>query len=269
MLTVPQKLISGVLGRTSSPYTAAANALFAAMTTPPTTARKIIINNLIVALQNAGAWSRMDCLYVLAAADSQAARLNWKTPGTLTASAVNSPAFAADQGYTGDGSTSLLDSGFNPATAGGQFALNSAHLGLWDRLDIGTTGNPQVGNLNATLQNKSAAAGSTLCRVNAGSSITSTGIPTGVLSHYVGNRNNSSTHDIWAAGNKVASAVASTSTSVSSLTFAMLGRQIGASSYQYSPRQMSAFHWGADLSDAQITATYNALLTYMQAVGAA
>lgn len=252
-------------------YDAAASALFAAMTTPPTELRKQQINTLIVALKASGAWSLIDCLYVLAAADNQAARLNWKNPALFTASAINSPTFTVDRGYASDGSTSLLDSGFNPATAGGSYALNSAHLAIWDRVDASLTASPPVGNLNATVQNKAGLTSSALSRVNAGGTTTNTGLPTSAMMHYVANRNNGANHDLWGGGTKIAAAVASASTAISSLSFTMLARQISAGSYQFSQsgRQMSAYHWGAALSDAQITGAYNALLAYMQAVGAA
>ncbi|HXC20220.1 MAG TPA: hypothetical protein VNV13_01980, partial [Steroidobacteraceae bacterium] len=61
-------------------------AIFAAFTTPPTTSRKVIINTLVNALLNGSTdtWDKMDVLYVMAAADSQAASINWKNPGTTT-----------------------------------------------------------------------------------------------------------------------------------------------------------------------------------------
>lgn len=252
----------------SSPYDPAANALFAAMTTPPDAARKTLINNMIVSLKASGVWALLDCLYVLAAADNQAARLNWKAPGTFTASPVNSPAFVVDRGYTGDGSSSLLDSGFNPATTG-QGTLNSAHFGYWDRLDVTDAASVVGGNLNTTLTNKQGGSTSRITsRINAGVTVNTTGLPTTVMSHYVQNRNNSATHDVWGAGSKIVAASASTSTSISSLSLTMLARQISAGSYQFSTRQMSAYHWGAALSDAQITSTYSALAAFMTAIGA-
>ena len=114
-------------------YDAAATALFARFTTPPTSARKAVINTLIVALKDAGVWSKLDALYLFAAADSQAARQNW-VQDLYNATAVSSPTFTADRGYNGDGSASYVDSGFNPTTAvTPKFVQNSAYFGLWSR----------------------------------------------------------------------------------------------------------------------------------------
>ena len=51
--------------------------------------------------------------------------------GTLTASLVNSPTFTTDRGFTGNGSTSYLDSGYNVSTGGGVYAQDSAHMGVY------------------------------------------------------------------------------------------------------------------------------------------
>jgi len=108
------------------------DALIARFTTPPTTARAKAINTFIGSLINAGVWAKLDCLYVTAAADSQAARRNWvQDAHNLTA--VNSPTFTADRGYAGNGSTSYLNTNYNPLTNGQQYTLNSAHVSVYNR----------------------------------------------------------------------------------------------------------------------------------------
>lgn len=82
-----------------------AQTLFAAMSVEPDAARKTLINDLIAGLKADGIWAELDLLYVKAAHDAQAGRLNWKNPGTFDLIEVNSPAFHTDRGYTGDGST--------------------------------------------------------------------------------------------------------------------------------------------------------------------
>ena len=250
-------------------YSAAALTLFAAMGTQPTQYRKMLYNNFILALQASGAWALMDCIYLLAAANSQAALLNIKSPSTFTATPINAPTFTADRDYTGNATSQVLDSGFKPATAGGNMALNSAHVGLWCRTDNATGTGAAVGNLNTTLQNKSSALDTAVSRLNAGSTITTNGLPTGSLNHWVANRNNAANYDIWGGGSKAASAIASATTAMSSLSFTMLGRQTAAATYQYNGYPMSAFHWGGALSDAQVLSVYNALYAFLHGVEAA
>lgn len=106
----------GVATGGGSSYAAETEAIAAAFTTPPTTGRKDLIDACVVALKTAGVWTKLDALYAFAAADSQAAKINWKAPGTYNATEVNAPTFTADSGFTG-ASTKYLDSGFNPTTA--------------------------------------------------------------------------------------------------------------------------------------------------------
>ncbi|WP_336802535.1 hypothetical protein, partial [Kaistia sp. MMO-174] len=73
---------------------------FARLTNQPTTARKKLYNDLIVSLKTAGVWAKLDALYVLAAADAQAARQNL-VANAYNISASGSPVFTADRGYTG------------------------------------------------------------------------------------------------------------------------------------------------------------------------
>jgi hypothetical protein len=105
--------------------------IFAAFTTPPTAARKTAISDYVEALKTAGVWDILDVLYVFAAADSQAALINWKSPGTFDATITGAPTFTADQGFDIVGASAYVNAGgYNPSTAGGNWALNSAHMGL-------------------------------------------------------------------------------------------------------------------------------------------
>lgn len=125
----------GVVGAGSS-YQAETEAIAAAFTTPPTTARKDLIDAAVVALKSAGVWTKLDALYAFAAADSQAALINWKAPGTFNCTEVNAPVFTADQGFTG-ASTKYLDSGFNPTTAPSpKFVQDSASAFAWSNTNV-------------------------------------------------------------------------------------------------------------------------------------
>ncbi|MES2442780.1 MAG: hypothetical protein V4574_08105 [Pseudomonadota bacterium] len=128
-LSIPE-----VAGRARSGRDAAANALIARMTSAPGEARAGLIDALVRGLKDAGVWAKLDLLYLLAAHDAQAARLNWvEAAHDLTA--VNSPGFTVDRGYAGDGTASYLDTGWAPSGAV-HFVQDSAALGCW--LNAGT-----------------------------------------------------------------------------------------------------------------------------------
>lgn len=115
----------------SASYEAETVALVARMTTPPTTEREVVINDLIKGLKDADFWDRIDVLKLYAAADSQAACLNWKS--TSFNSVVNGAnTFTADEGFTGAGGTGISE--YNMGTAGGNYTQNDNFIGVYSRV---------------------------------------------------------------------------------------------------------------------------------------
>ncbi|MCK1501485.1 hypothetical protein [Bradyrhizobium sp. 188] len=254
------------LGTVGTPtYDSDALAIFAAFTTPPVAARKTLINACVVSLKTAGVWSTLDALWVMAAADSQAARINWKNPATFTLSPVNSPTFTADRGYQGDGATSYLNTGFTPSTAGGSFSLNSAHLGVWSRTDLNSAAADMgAGAAGATSSMFVRNSGNLAGRSNDNSGSATMFATADSLGHFVLGRTDG-TNRRGSKNGAAATTVAAASVTLTNaqITVAALG---GAS---MSSRQYAEAHLGGGLSDANVAALYNALLTYNQAVGAA
>lgn len=109
-------------------------ALAARFEVAPTTPRLGAIDRLIVGLQAAGVWGKLDAFYVLAAHSAQAARQNWIGPN-YNLTPVGVPVFTPDQGYRGNGVDAYLDTGFNPRIANGNFQRDHASLGFWNLTD--------------------------------------------------------------------------------------------------------------------------------------
>lgn len=127
-------------GRFAASYSytnAEAATLVAAMSSAPNDTRKAVIDTCIGAIKTAGVWSKLDCLWIRAAHDSQAALLDWKRLSDSTA--VNSPTFTTDRGFTGDGSTSYINTNFTPSTDGVNYIRDSACMGAY--LNAGTDTN--------------------------------------------------------------------------------------------------------------------------------
>lgn len=133
-------------------YDQDAQRVFDAFATPPTTTRKIMINKLVADLKAAGVFQLLDLFYVLAAADSQAARINWKNPGVLTASEVSSPTFTTDRGYAGNGSSSYLDTGWKPNPNGVNYTQNNASMWVWSLSDV-SSNNSVIGSIDVPICN--------------------------------------------------------------------------------------------------------------------
>jgi len=239
-------------------WTAETRVLVAAMAVPPAGARVAQIDTLIKSLKAADVWRLLDALYLLAGHDSQAARLNWKSPGAFTLSPSNAPTFLADRGYTGDGATSGLN-GPNLATFGGQYALNNAHMGVW----CGTDATEIVGDVGATLNVIRAHNGAATCYLRANSgAVQPTISPATAVGHTLWSRDNSDSIEAYKNGVSLGTQ-ALVSTSISSAAFGVCYAGTG-----FSTKRIQAAHVGAALTAAQIAALYAALAIYMAALGA-
>lgn len=233
-------------------------ALFAAMTVPPTAARAEAITATIIELKKSDVWRVLDVLYVHAAADLQAALLNWKDPGRFTAvhSGGGTLTFEADLGVTSDG-TSYLDTGWNPATNGVNFRLHAAHLGIVigtavsdTNFDAGTGSTLRIGGRSGTTGTM---------RINSGST---TGIPPVATSigHLIGHRREGSSDQLGSKDGATSHALNGPATSVGSANLFIAGNISGT----FSARRIAAVHAGGPLTDAQIISLYNALSAYQQ-----
>jgi len=110
-------------------FSAQTEALSARFTTPPTAARKALINNLFAAASSHGWLQHLDVLNLIGA-DEQASTRNWIEDAFNTVN-VNSVAFTADDHFATDGTTNYLDMVYNAATDGGNFTQNDALVGVW------------------------------------------------------------------------------------------------------------------------------------------
>lgn len=256
----------------TSPYVRQARDLFDRFTTPPATDRRLLINTLIKSFVQAGIWDKLDAFYMLAAADAQSSLLNWvSTSYNLTV--VSTPTFTADRGYKGNGTSSYLRTGFNPATAvSPKSVLNSASMGVYingtpatglDRAQMGiinganyqlldvTVGNAVVGRMNTDTTGSASGAG------QAGN----TGL-------FAINRTGSTASRLTRNGTDLAT-TAVASTSVPSEEIIIMARYSGGTPARYSTDQFAMSYIGAGLSDAEDDALYSALNVYLTALGAA
>lgn len=233
-------------------------ALFARFTTPPTLTRMVQINTLIGSLISGGVWTKFDAFYMLAAADAQSSLLNWvSTSYNLTA--VSSPTFAADRGYTGNGTTSYLDTGFNPTTAPSpKFTQNSAHLGLWSRTNLpnGAADSQDAGSANAYIGRSVAVAGRALGRPNtsAGQQFGDGAYP----GHAVWARSAAAVWESYAQGVDAGGGTTASAAPTNS-TLAILRSRDG----NFGANQIASVHIGSNLTAGEVLATYNALNAYL------
>ena len=105
--------------------------------TAPSAAQQTLQNTLVTDLKTAGVWDKLDVFYVFATdGDSDYATLNWKAPSSHQTTKVNSPTFTADSGFTGDGSSSYLDTNFTISTDATNYSQNNASTFVYINNDL-------------------------------------------------------------------------------------------------------------------------------------
>ena len=104
--------------------------------------------NEITGYQNAicywvaqGVYSNIDAAYILATNNTTTAVLNLVTSGTFDGVlTIGGGTFTVDRGITGDGSSTVISTGFTPSTSGGNYGgnINTGFLGAYDRTSDAT-----------------------------------------------------------------------------------------------------------------------------------
>ncbi|HEX5184232.1 MAG TPA: hypothetical protein VFW19_13930 [Allosphingosinicella sp.] len=255
----------------ASPYAPEAAALFARMDNPPDDDRKTLIDTFIRALKD-GATSgsdilgRMDAFWVLAAADDQAASLDWTGAHDLGAMLSGGAFFRGtlvpDRGWMWNGNSgdlNQLDTGIALGTTPTQCTADAFHMGAFMADDDPANG-AAIGT--SSPQNfiwAAADGGSSTMRILATVTISS---PVGSgPRHFVGSRAGT-TETAYANGVAGTSGTA-TRPLVASLTLGNVG--------QVNPVTvpLAIAHFGLDLSAAEILDLYHACQAYLQGVGVA
>lgn len=242
---------------------AEAEALVARFATPPTNSRKELIDTLVGSLKTAGVWSKLDALYVMAAADEQAAQRNW-VADQYNLTPVNAPTFTPDVGYQGNGTNQKLTTGFNAATATTpKFVQDSAHAAIWSATDLANGAGSsndfgQVGSTVSYISRSNSTPGLARIRPNTGSTVNGS---SGGYIGLIGWSRNASNE--WKAyRNGVATATGTTvSAALPSSAFEFL-----ASFGGYGVNQLSLGCFGGELSDAEFDALYDAVAAYLDVV---
>ena len=240
---------------------------FNRLTTQPTAARKTLYDTLFRALIAAGVLTKLDVLYLFAAADSATALTNL-VQSSYGGGIHGSVTLTADQGAQSDGSTGYIDTGFIASSAGGQYALNSASAGAWS-LTAGATGG--VGHYTF-----GASDGTNLTQLNirTNTNVISSNVndaTAGTVANsttdgfFTLSRTSSSGWDISRNASSLAT-ITQSSVALPTVSIAVLARNISGTAAGFDNKQLAVFFLGAGLSSTDLTNLYNALHAYLQAV---
>lgn len=228
--------------------------------TLPSDAQKALQNQLLVNLKTAGVWSKLDTFANFATdGDSNFALIDWKRLTQYTA--VNSPTFTANKGFNGNGTSSYIDTNFNPATSGANYTLNNAsrYVYLYSAT-VGQTG-PLDGNDTVNNNNIQRSGSTGNNRINQGSTVISPSFS------YTGTKGMKSIHRTSNTDLTLFNATTSaTATNTGSASLPNLSQYILRSGLTYSAHnRISMYSMGASLI-AENTAYVNAFENYINSL---
>lgn len=97
--------------------------------TLPTAPQQTLQNQLVVDLKSAGFWSRMDSFAVFATdGDRDFALIDWKR--LVNFFGTNTPSFTPNYGFEGDGSSTWIDTNYNPSVHGSNYQRDNAGVSI-------------------------------------------------------------------------------------------------------------------------------------------
>lgn len=246
------------------PLSPGAAALIARMSPAPNPSRAMLIASTYDRMASRSYWSKLDCLYLLAAHDSQASRLNWKA-NEFNITVSGSPTFTTDLGWAG-ALSSYLDTGFAPSTAGRNYALNNATMMGWSGT-VGAVGIDANFLSVGLFANLGGSATGYLCpRDSTNEIVVRVNDPTGMTVSNTGSdgmftavRDSSTSRGV--GHNDTMTGGGQVSSSITTGNLILLPGQTVVSNLR-----MSAAAAGGALTAAEVAQLYNDLLPYMRAV---
>jgi hypothetical protein len=160
-----QRFASGGGGGFDADYQAVLDYATTQGYTLPSSGQQALQNQLVLDLKTAGVWSKLDTFGVFATdGDSDFALIDWIKLSDYTA--VNSPTFTTNEGFKGNATSSYINTNFNPATQGVNFANDNAGISFYVKI-AQTLGLETSGEPNSAIRLRNSNSG--LQRLNAGS----------------------------------------------------------------------------------------------------
>jgi hypothetical protein len=233
--------------------------------------RLTLVSNLIVSLKSAGVWTKLDRLWLFAGENTQSATID--LAALQTAVPTNSPTFTVDRGYTTNGSSSYVDTNFNPSSGTPNYALNSAHMTFWNRLNKAATATVEMGDATVATGHVTSVSvkwsdGNTYFAVNDSNGDGGRAAPANVVGFWAASRVDSATGTVYQNGSSLGDN-GQASVAIPIYTFLVgASRSAGSTPSNFSTCQYASASLGAGLDSTEVSAYYSALSTYMTAVGA-
>lgn len=230
------------------------------------------IQDLINGLTADGVFAKLDRLWVFAQATEALALVDLVAGATATA--VNSPTFTANRGYTGEDAvspTKYIDTGYNPFTDGINYTTNSAHLSAWCVGNVASVnGGCLAGNQDGAKQTDmfdTFTDGNIYVRTNSDGAAPNLGPPATRAGHWIGNTNAANTEQVYQNGSLFGTPIGDTTAGPINFKFFALCRSESNIAKFGAPNQVAMVSMGGSLNATDALNFYSRLRTYMTAVG--
>lgn len=231
--------------------------------------RVVIVRQFIAAEITSGAWYLSDDYLGFWAENAAQALTSLKQRRLATA--VAAPTFTADRGYTMNGSSQYIDTGFIPAVNGLNCTGTSQHIGVYERTNVSSSG-ISAGTVDAAVRvlsvnNRNGA--NAVGRANtAGLNFTLTTANSQGLKA-VSRANGGLTVKLFDRGVKLTDATAASTAAVAPSRSIYVGAVNNAgTAASFRAASTGFFVVGGAMSDAQHLAQYNAIQAWATSVGA-
>jgi hypothetical protein len=247
-------------------YEPETNIILSRFATIPAQAECDAINAYVAGLKADGLWTNLYQLVIFAFDDAQAALINLIT-GNYWTKLVGAPTFTTNRGFTTNGTTTAIDSGFNVQTSGISGITNSLSATVWS-LTSGQTANGGFGGFDNTGGGVTLSLRNTTDQFsvrlndNTADAVANTG-GNGMFSAVRRAASGAACKSLYKNGAKLADfTTASLGTYNGTIG---IGETIGVNTF--ASRQWSMYAFGAARSDADETNFYNRTRTLMTALG--
>jgi len=225
---------------------------------------------MICGMVTDGTYSLLDALYIFATNNTTTAALNLVST-SFTIAPSGTLTFTADVGWAGDGSTGFLDTGYTPSTAGLNYALNAASVGIYTQTSRTTGTGTSLGTQNnggsATQVRVDALNGSSFVFDINNFDANSTG-NANARGAWVVSRTSSSLYSLYKNGSVTAlSTQTSTPVALPNLSIYIEALDVpGSTKINFCSDQQSAAFIGGPLTSAQASSIMNRINAYMAAM---
>jgi hypothetical protein len=240
--------------------------------------RQTLVDNLIVTLKTKSVWPIFDRVWLLNGENEPSALTD--IVATQLATKVGTPPFTANRGYTGDGTTTVtnyIDTNYNPTVNAVNYSLNAAHISAWSNdNNLASSGDDRLlGFADDSIPRETVIGFSTpgttvRGRINDQPLSGSQGTVGTRIGHWLVNRSGAAASQLYQNASLFSQPNATAAVSlVSANVFILCVNDVGNvhGPTMGSAHQTSMVSIGGNLSAANVADFYDALRTYMAAVG--